>query len=59
MKKLEKALTSRTVWTLVILIGTNIVNAFGSYLSTDLMILITSVLGALAVYFKVTPSQKY
>jgi hypothetical protein len=59
MKKLEKALTSKTVWTLVILVGTNIVNAFGSYLSTDMMVLITSILGALAVYFKVTPSQKY
>jgi hypothetical protein len=59
LKKINKALSSRTVWTLVIMVATNIVNLGVDVMSPELVVLVNSVLGALAVYFKVNPSQKY
>jgi len=57
--KIIKALSSRTVWSVIVLVAINIVNLFGSYLPVDLVALLSSILGAMAVYFKVNPSQKY
>jgi len=59
MEKLGKIVSSRTVWVLVILVATNIVSAYSDAVSPEMLTLIDSVLGALAVYFKVTPSQRY
>lgn len=59
MEKLVMALKSRTVWTVVLLVITNGLSAFSGNIQPDVLVLINTVLGALAVYFKVSPSQTY
>lgn len=59
LKVLNKALNSRTVWTLVFMIVLDIVSVYGNLLSPDLLVLINTILATLAGYFKLNPSQKY
>lgn len=53
------ALKSRTVWALIFLIATNVVSALSGNISPDILVLINSILGSLAIYFKLNPSQAY
>jgi hypothetical protein len=59
MKTIITALKSRTVWTIVFMVVTNIVSLLSGILSQEALTLINTVLGALAVYFKLNPTQKY
>ena len=59
LKLLNKAIRSRTVWTLVFIVITNVVNSLTGVLSPDLLVLVNTILVALAGYFKLVPSQKY
>lgn len=59
MKKFEKAMKSRTVWTILFLFFLNGINSISSEISPDVMAVINPVLGLLAIYFKVSPSQEY
>jgi hypothetical protein len=59
LKLLEKALKSRTVWTLVFMVATNIVSSLTGVVSPDVLALVNTILGALAVYFRITPSVKF
>lgn len=59
LKALKKALYSRTVWTLVFMVVTNVVASLTGVVSEDVLVLVNTVLAALAGYFKLSPSQKY
>lgn len=59
VKKLTKAVTSRTVWTVLVMVAINVVPVVGDYLNPMTLDLINAILGALAIYFKVSPSKKY
>lgn len=50
---------SRTFWSIVVLVAVNTVPQLRGYLSPELLDLFNVVLGALATYFHITPSQKY
>ena len=53
------ALGSKTFWTIVVIVLVNGVPALKAYIPTDLVPVVDSILGALAVYFHVNPSQDY
>lgn len=59
MNRILQALTSRTVWTIVALIIINGVPAVTHLLPASIVPGVDAVLGLLAMYFKVTPSQPY
>lgn len=59
MNKLSQALTSRTVWTIIVTLGFSVSNTYAHYLSPEAATLVTGILSALAVYFKISPSQPY
>ena len=59
MTKLELALRSRTVWTLVLLILTNCLPQIRAVLPDPWRDLVTVALGALATYLHVNPSMVY
>jgi len=59
LKVINKALKSRTVWTLVFMVVLDVVSVYGSLLSPELLVLVNTVLATLAGYFKLQPSQKY
>lgn len=54
-----KLIQSRTVWTIVVMALVSIAQAYEPKMSPDVFTLIMSVLGAMAAYFKVNPSQEY
>ena len=55
LETLKKALTSRTVWTLVFMVLANVLNLLSGVLSPETLTLVTTILGALAVYFRLNP----
>ena len=59
METLLKALKSRTNWVIALTFLVNTSPLITPYVSGETMVLINSVLGALAVYFKMSPSQDY
>jgi hypothetical protein len=59
LKLLNKAIRSRTVWTVVFMVVANIVNALAGVVSPEVLTLINTLLGALTVYFRITPSVKF
>lgn len=59
MNKIKLALSSRTTWTLVVLFVINGFSAIQSSIPTQWIEIINPLLGLLAIYFKVNPSQKY
>lgn len=59
MNKINKALKSRTVWTIMALFLINGFNAISAELSPEVLAVVNPILGLLAIYFKVSPSQKY
>jgi hypothetical protein len=59
LKLINKAIRSRTVWTLVFMVVANIVASLSGVVSEDVLVLVNTVLAALATYFKLSPSQKY
>jgi len=59
LKVINKALKSRTVWTLVFMVVIDIVAVFGNLLSPEVLLLVNTLLTTLAGYFKLNPSQKY
>jgi len=59
MKKFKQIISSRTVWTLVVMFLIGGLQAITDYLPQDLYIFITGGLALIAGYFKLNPSQKY
>ena len=59
MDKIIKALTSRTVWSVIILFLISGVDGVQNLVPADMLTPIQFVLALLAGYFKVTPSQSY
>ena len=59
MERLKQAVTSRTVWTLVVLFVINGVAGVHDLIPATLLPFVDGILGLLTVYFKVTPSQAY
>ena len=59
MEKIIKALTSRTVWVVIILFLTAGVDGIQNLVPADMLTPIQLGLALLAGYFKVTPSQSY
>ena len=59
MERILKALKSRTTWTIVAMFVIGGVDAITQFIPAGLLTPIQGFLGVLAIYFKVTPSQKY
>ena len=59
MDKIIKAITSRTVWTVLVMVAINVVPVVGDYVNPVTLDLINAILGALAIFFKINPSKKY
>lgn len=59
MNKFEQILKSRTCWTIVALFFIGGVQNISGFLPESIMPIIQSILGLLAIYFKITPSQEY
>jgi antibiotic biosynthesis monooxygenase (ABM) superfamily enzyme len=55
----EKILTSRTVWTVVLMFTIGGLQAISGFMPESIYLLINTVLLALAAYFKINPSQPY
>lgn len=53
------ALKSRTVWTVVAMFVTGGVGAVSSLIPAGAMVYVQGILGLMAVYFKLNPSQTY
>lgn len=56
--KLNLALRSRTVWTIVVLFIINGVAGIRGYIPSDWLPLIDGALGLLAVYFRINPQAE-
>jgi|TARA_R100000789_G_scaffold62339_1_gene59351 hypothetical protein len=54
-----KALKSRTVWTIVVMAVVNGVASVEALIPGAVLTWLNPVLGLLAIYFKVNPSQNY
>ena len=59
MDKLQLALKSRTVQTIVVLFVIGGFQNITGYIPESIMPFLNSVLGILAIYFKISPSQDY
>jgi hypothetical protein len=59
MKKIIKALSSRTVWSVIILFLISGVDGVQNLIPADMLTPIQFVLALLAGYFKVNPSKDY
>lgn len=59
MKTIIKALRSRTIWVVVLMFVIGGVNAISDFIPDGVETPLLAVLGFLAVYFKINPSQKY
>ena len=58
IKKLVKILKSRTVITGVIVVALNVVSALSGVVSPEVLALVNTILGALAVYFRINIATK-
>ena len=56
---MNKILKSRTVWTVLVMFFVNGLAGISDLIPANLLPLVNAVLSILAIYFKVTPSQKY
>jgi hypothetical protein len=59
MNKLALAVRSRTFWTVVLLVAMNTIPQLKGLVSQQVLDGINTVLGLLAAYFHVNPSQNY
>lgn len=59
MNKIGQALSSRTFWTLVVIVILNTIHANSGLIPTGWMDTLNPVLGLLGTYFHVNPSQYY
>lgn len=59
MNQIMQALTSKTVWTFVLIFASAGFQAVSQYFSTGTFVAIIGILGAFGTYFKVNPSQPY
>lgn len=59
MTKLKLTLKSRTFWTVVLLVAINTVPQLKGAVSQQVLDIVNTVLGVLAAYFHVNPSQNY
>ena len=59
MNKIILALNSRTFWTVVVMVGLVLTNPTYHLFSQSVLDIATSILGILAAYFHVNPSQNY
>jgi len=59
MEKFTQSLRSRTTWTVIAMFLINGFTAVQGEISPDLQIVVNAVLSAVAVYFKINPSQEY
>lgn len=59
MKQIPKALKSRTVWTLVVMFVIGGVEGIREAIPPQYLDVVFGVLGLVAGYFKLNPSQKY
>ena len=59
MEKLVKVLTSRTTWTIIVMFLIGGVHAVTQFIPVGFVTPIEGILGFLAIYFKVNPSQNY
>jgi hypothetical protein len=59
MSKLSLILGSRTFWTVVVIFVLNGFNGIHGMIPAGWVLPLDTVLGLLAVYFKVNPSQNY
>lgn len=57
--KIAQALQSRTFWTVVLIVVGNALNAKYGFVSANIAAYASTVLGLLAAYFHVNPSQDY
>lgn len=58
MKTIIKILSSRTVITGVVIVAMNIVSLLSGVISPEILTLMNTILGALAVYFRINISTK-
>ena len=56
---MKKLLASRTFWTIAIMVAMNVTQVIEPYANAEVIVLMNAILGALASYFKVNPSQEY
>lgn len=49
---------SRTNWTIIVSVALTTVQMAEGFLSPEIFVLLQSILGALAIYFRTVPSQK-
>lgn len=54
-----KALTSRTVWTIIASLVLTGFQQFQPFMDANTYMVVSGILGLMATYFKVNPSQKY
>ncbi len=59
MNKIALVLKSRTFWTLVVIFIINGFNGIHNSLPTSIIMPLDAVLGLLATYFHINPSQDY
>ncbi len=59
MNKIQLALGSRTFWTIAIAIVINTINANTKFIPANILDIVNPILGLLATYFHVNPSQNY
>lgn len=59
MNRLTQVLTSRTTWTIVVMVAINTLPYVKDHASQQTIDVLNGILGALAVYLHVNPSQKY
>jgi regulator of PEP synthase PpsR (kinase-PPPase family) len=59
MNKVSLALKSKTFWTIVIAIVVNTINANQQFIPMNVLDIVNPILGLMATYFHVNPSQNY
>lgn len=59
MNKISLALKSKTFWTIAVAIVVNTINANNQFIPTNVLDILNPILGLMASYFHVNPSQNY
>jgi hypothetical protein len=59
MEKIIKILSSRTVWTVGVIVALSIVQSIEQFIPADTFIMLNSMLGSLAIYFRVNASVDF
>lgn len=59
MNRLALALTSKVFWTVVVMIAVAVVPIIKNFMSPTVFAVVEAILGALASYFNVNPSQRF